>query len=98
MNRSVFLAMVLLVFPFSGHAQPVAHSPVPGGVAVIALPEDAVASSVRYNGKRVMTSREADSQLAIIGLSLGAEPVSYTHLTLPTTKALWRWGGGGGEG
>ena len=79
MNRSVFLAMVLLVFPFSGHAQPVAHSPVPGGVAVIALPEDAVASSVRYNGKRVMTSREADSQLAIIGLSLGAEPGTH-HL------------------
>ena len=79
MNRSVFLAMVLLVFPFSGHAQPVAHTPVPGGVAVIALPEDAVASSVRYNGKRVMTRREADSQLAIIGLSLGAEPGAH-HL------------------
>ena len=52
---------------------------VPGGVAVIELPEDAVASSVRYNGKRVMTRREADSQLAIIGLSLGAEPGTH-HL------------------
>ena len=79
MNRSVFLAMVFPLFPFSGHAQPVAHTPVPGGVAVIALPEDAVSSSVRYNGKRVMTTREADSQLAIIGLALGAEPGTH-HL------------------
>ena len=27
---------------------------------------------------------------------LDVEPVSYTHLTLPTTKAWGWWGGGGG--
>ena len=29
---------------------------------------------------------------------VGTDPVSYTHLTLPTTKALWGGGGGGGGG
>ena len=25
------------------------------------------------------------------------DPVSYTHLTLPTTLNSWRWRGGGGD-
>ena len=29
-------------------------------------------------------------------LWLGVEPVSYTHLTLPTNTVTWGGGGGGG--
>jgi murein DD-endopeptidase MepM/ murein hydrolase activator NlpD len=65
------------------------HTPVPGGVAVIALPADADPSTVRYNGKRIMTTRSGDSHYAIIGLALGAKPgAHYLDAKTDTNKAL----------
>ena len=70
MNRFVYLAIVFFLPAPGSHALPIAHTPVPGGVAVIELPDDARPSSVRYNGKRVMTAMESDAAHAIVGLPL----------------------------
>jgi murein DD-endopeptidase MepM/ murein hydrolase activator NlpD len=85
MNRFVFLGMVFLLLPFSSHALPIEHTPVPGGVAVIRLPDDTSPSSVRYNGKRVMTTVEDGTRLAIVGLSLGAQAGTH-HLEAKTRQ------------
>ena len=85
MNRFVFLGMVFLLLPFSGQALQIEHTPVPGGVAVIRLPDDTSPSSVRYNGKRVMTTVEAGTRLAIVGLSLGAQAGTH-HLEAKTRQ------------
>ena len=83
------LLITLLLLPAWCAALPVEHSPVPGGVAVIALPGDAEPSSVRYYGKRVMTTRSGDSNYALVGLALGAKPGTH-HLDAKTDtdKAL----------
>lgn len=85
MNRFAFLGMVFLLLPFSSHALPIEHTPVPGGVAVIRLPDDTSPSSVRYNGKRIMTTVEEGTRLAIVGLSLGAQAGTH-HLEAKTRQ------------
>jgi murein DD-endopeptidase MepM/ murein hydrolase activator NlpD len=88
MNRWLLL-LALIFIPVPGMALPLEHSPVPGGVAVIALPGDAEPSTVRYYGKRVMTTRSGDSDYVIVGLALGAKPGTH-HLDAKTetNKAL----------
>ena len=83
MNRFIILAAAWLLLPAASHAQPIAHTPVPGGVAVIPLPEGTIPSSVHYDGKRVMTTGDASSLHAIVGLPLGAEAGTH-HLEART--------------
>ncbi len=83
------LLLTLLIMPALAAALPLEHSPVPGGVAVIALPGDADPLTVRYNGKRVMTTHSGDSHYAIVGLALGAKPgAHYLNAKTDTDKAL----------
>ncbi len=54
------------------------HSPVPGGVAVIALPDDVDFTSVKLAKKRVMTVAIDDQWFAVVGLSLKSKPGEKT--------------------
>ena len=83
MNRFIILAAAWLLLPAASHALPIAHTPVPGGVAVIPLPEGTIPSSVHYDGKRVTTTGDASSLHAIVGLPLGAEAGTH-HLEART--------------
>ncbi len=75
-NLPVYLVSLLLFSAWCS-AAPLQHTPVPGGVAVIALPEDTDPSSVRYHGRRIMTTRGKDVDHALVGLALGAKPGTH---------------------
>jgi murein DD-endopeptidase MepM/ murein hydrolase activator NlpD len=85
MNRFVFLAMVFFLPSPASHALPIEHTPVPGGVAVVRLPDDTSPSSVRYGGKRVMTAMESGTRLAVVGLPLGTQTGTH-HLEARTRQ------------
>jgi septal ring factor EnvC (AmiA/AmiB activator) len=69
----------------ASHALPIEHTPVPGGVAVVRLPDGTSPSSVRYDGKRVMTATESGTTLAVVGLPLGAQTGTH-HLEARTRQ------------
>ncbi|MBL1292534.1 MAG: peptidoglycan DD-metalloendopeptidase family protein [Thiotrichales bacterium] len=68
----------LLTIIFNGLAFATTSLPreniVPGGVAIIALPQDADFSQVSFSNKRVMTVINNDQLYAVIGLSLKTTP------------------------
>ena len=84
MNRIVFI-IALFLLPPGCHALTIAHTPVPGGVAVVRLPDDTAASSVRYNGKKIMTASDSGALHAIVGLPLGAQAGTH-HLEAKTRQ------------
>jgi len=49
-------------------------SPVPGGVAVVALPAKATAPVVTYLGEPVLTRRNGQGWVAVVGIPLSAKP------------------------
>lgn len=55
-------------------ALPIKASPVPGGVAVIAIKGKAHAPKVRYHGEPVLTRRSARGWQAVVGLPLSVKP------------------------
>ena len=68
----LWLGTVLVTAP--AHALP-RHDPVPGGVAVIALPAGFDAQGeARFAGRPVLTVQAADGWRAIVGLPLGQTP------------------------
>lgn len=50
------------------------HQPVPGGVAVIALPQTPERPKVHYDDERVMVLEDGGHWYAIVGIPLSAEP------------------------
>ena len=54
------------------------NSPVPGGVALIALPASDAAPRASYNGKPVMVLASGNIYSAIVGLPLAAKPGTHT--------------------
>lgn len=73
------MARVLTVFSLWLLIQPVwaelpPHSPVPGGVAVLALPEGPQIPSASYNQKPVMVLRDQDTWKAVVGIGLKEKP------------------------
>jgi len=69
---SVLLGLAFFSFP--SHALTLDSTPVPGGIAVINLPDDADPATARYRDRRVLITRNDDNTLAVIGLPLAAEP------------------------
>ena len=53
---------------------PFKPSPVPGGVAVVALPAKATASVVTYRGEPVLTRRSGQGWVAVVGIPLSTKP------------------------
>ncbi|HYQ71758.1 MAG TPA: peptidoglycan DD-metalloendopeptidase family protein [Gammaproteobacteria bacterium] len=49
-------------------------TPVPGGIAVVKLPDDVDATSLRYRDRKVLATQQAGEHYAVIGLSLGSKP------------------------
>ncbi len=68
----VLLCLALL--SYTGHALTLDSTPVPGGIAVIALPADAAPETARYRDRKVLIMRNDDHTLAVIGLPLAAKP------------------------
>ncbi|MFN7959102.1 MAG: peptidoglycan DD-metalloendopeptidase family protein [Holophagaceae bacterium] len=53
---------------------PFKPSPVPGGVAVVALPAKATAPEVTYRGEPVLTRRSGRGWVAVVGIPLSVKP------------------------
>lgn len=78
MRKTIFLFVHMLLAvttPAFASALP-QHSSVPGGVAVIEIPNDV--KSAEYQGKPVLIAKEAGKQYAVVGISLGAKPGQHT--------------------
>ncbi len=71
----LFGALVAAVMQGSEPAKlPFKPSPVPGGVAVVALPAKATAPMVTYLGEPVLTRRNGQGWVAVLGIPLSAKP------------------------
>ena len=71
-NRIIILA--LLMFMPSVHAINLDSTPVPGGIAVIALPDDVKPATARYRDRQVLVTDVNGRKSAVVGLSLGTKP------------------------
>ena len=74
MSRLVILLSLVLISTIS-YALTLDSTPVPGGIAVIILPDDADLSSARYRDRKVLITRnETNNSIAVIGLPLASKP------------------------
>jgi len=76
--RAAAVLMVVVLGPVLYGAEPVPlpfkPSPVPGGVAVIAIPGKGAAPAVTYRGEPVLVRRNARGWQAVVGIPLSAKP------------------------
>jgi murein DD-endopeptidase MepM/ murein hydrolase activator NlpD len=73
-----FAVLAFTILPARGATALPQASLVPGGVAVLAIPNDGAATTaapgVSYDGKRVMVLEAGDHWIAIVGIPLSAQP------------------------
>jgi murein DD-endopeptidase MepM/ murein hydrolase activator NlpD len=73
MLRLIFLSILSL--PLSVvYATPFEAEAVPGGVARIVLPDDTDIATLRYRDQRILTVKQKEQSVALIGLSLSTQP------------------------
>ena len=70
----IFIFSAFTLFATLGQALSLDTTPVPGGVAVITLPADAVATTARYGEKKILVMKNKDRHIAVIGLPLATKP------------------------
>jgi murein DD-endopeptidase MepM/ murein hydrolase activator NlpD len=70
----LFALFSFTLFTTFSHAVPLDAIPVPGGIAVITLPADALPTSARFGEKKVLVTKNNDRHIAIIGLPLETKP------------------------
>jgi murein DD-endopeptidase MepM/ murein hydrolase activator NlpD len=71
---SLSLFTLLLLLPAWCAALPPEVTPVPGGIAMVQLPDDAAPATLRYRDRKVLVTQQDGKQFAIVGLSLGTTP------------------------
>ena len=64
----------LALFATCSHALALDTTPVPGGIAVITLPTDAIPASARYREKKILVTKIEGRYTAVIGLPLASKP------------------------
>ena len=82
--RHFALALALALFSAGSPALPLDATPVPGGIAVIALPADADPASARYGKRRVLVTTIEGSRYAVVGLPLATKP-GTRHLDIKSS-------------
>ena len=70
----LFLLITLAACATCSHALSLDTPPVPGGIAVITLPADAVPASARYREKKILVTKIDGHNTAVIGLPLATKP------------------------
>jgi len=76
MLRLIFLVTLCLQLSVA-YAAPLNTEPVPGGVARIVLPADTDIATLRYRDRRILTIRQENQSVALIGLSLSTKPGAH---------------------
>lgn len=77
------LVLALLFVPMAAFGALPQHEPVPGGVAVVALPDSAEKPAVTYDRNPVMVVQEDSNWYAIVGIPLSAVPGEQTLKVSP---------------
>ncbi len=77
------ICSIMLLLPAITHALPRENTPVPGGIAVLPLPDDVKPATARYKGHRVLVTQRDGTAVAVVGLALGTKPGRY-HLQAKT--------------
>jgi len=72
LRPAVLLCLALMTHV--SHALNLDSTPVPGGIAVIALPADADPATARFGDHRVLTTRSNGGYSAVVGLPLSTKP------------------------
>jgi murein DD-endopeptidase MepM/ murein hydrolase activator NlpD len=72
LSRLILLSCLLLAIP--AHALILDRPPVPGGIAIVALPDGVDPASARYRDKKVLVVDIGGTASAVVGLSLGTKP------------------------
>ncbi len=72
--RLILLSALLVAAPAPAHALTLDSTPVPGGIAIVALPDNVDPASARYRDKKVLVTDIDGIHSAVIGLSLGTRP------------------------
>jgi murein DD-endopeptidase MepM/ murein hydrolase activator NlpD len=75
----------LLLVPLWCAAFTLDSTPVPGGIAVVKLPDDVDPETLRYRDRKVLVMQQDGGRYAVVGLSLGTKPGRY-HLKAQTTQ------------
>ena len=82
MKRSIIYLLALALQLFcTTNAQAIdlpQHAPVPGGIALISLPDSPAVPAVYYRKKRVMVVRQDNLWLAVVGIPLAAKAGNAT--------------------
>jgi len=87
LSRLILLSLVLVAAPV--HALTLDSTPVPGGIAIVALPDNVDPASARYRDKKVLVTDIDGIHSAVIGLSLGTRPGRhFLHAVNTGGKAL----------
>jgi murein DD-endopeptidase MepM/ murein hydrolase activator NlpD len=74
LTRCLIALLAALACQAPAMALPLDATPVPGGVAVIRLPDDVDTGSLRYLGRKVLVVERDGTGHAVIGLSLATKP------------------------
>ena len=80
-----YLTLFLLLLPAWCAALPLDGAPVPGGIAVVKLPEDVAPTTLRYLDRKVLVLQQDGAPFAVVGLSLGTKPGRH-YLKAQTTQ------------
>ena len=67
----------LALLSATSHALALDSTPVPGGIAVITLPDDVEPATARYGDRKVLVTRINGDYTAVIGLPLATKPGKY---------------------
>jgi murein DD-endopeptidase MepM/ murein hydrolase activator NlpD len=81
----VSLFTFFLLLPACCTALPLNSTPVPGGIAVVRLPDDVAPATLRYRDHKVLVTEQDGDRFAVVGLSLGTGPGRY-HLKAQTRE------------
>ena len=85
------LAMMVATTLLAAGASLQSQSRVPGGVALLPIPDEAGANAIppvaTYDGKRVMVWKSANHWVAVVGIPLSAEPGTATLTVQPSGAA-----------
>lgn len=87
LSRLILLSLLLVAAP--AYALTLDSTPVPGGIAIVALPDNVDPASARYRDKKVLVTDIDGIHSAVIGLSLGTRPGRhFLHAVNTGGKAL----------
>ncbi len=75
---------LLIIFSTLTHAAPVSN-PVPGGIVLLPLKKEQLASSARYENKKLAIVHQQNKPFLLVGLSLNTKPGSH-YVSIKNTQ------------